>query len=85
MRPDVLVYTSEPLERDLVVAGPIRVVLYASSDAVDTDWTAKLVDVRPSGFAMNLCDGIVRARWRRGGGGGPCCWSPASSSATRST
>jgi putative CocE/NonD family hydrolase len=67
MRPDVLVYTSEPLERDLVVAGPIRVVLYASSDAVDTDWTAKLVDVRPSGFAMNLCDGIVRARWRRGG------------------
>jgi putative CocE/NonD family hydrolase len=67
MRPDVLVYTSEPLERDLVVAGPIRVVLYASSDAADTDWTAKLVDVRPSGFAMNLCDGIARARWRHGG------------------
>jgi putative CocE/NonD family hydrolase len=39
-------------------------VLYAASDATDTDWTAKLVDVRPSGFAMNLCDGIVRARWR---------------------
>jgi putative CocE/NonD family hydrolase len=67
MRPDVLVYTSEPLDRDLVVAGPIRAVLYASSDAPDTDWTAKLVDVRPSGFAMNLCDGIVRARWRDGG------------------
>jgi putative CocE/NonD family hydrolase len=41
------------------------VVLWAATDGPDTDWTAKLVDVRPSGFAANLCDGIVRARWRR--------------------
>jgi putative CocE/NonD family hydrolase len=65
MRSDVLVYTSDPLARDLTVVGPVRVVLWAATDAVDTDWTAKLVDVRPSGFATNLCDGIVRARWRR--------------------
>jgi putative CocE/NonD family hydrolase len=64
MRADVLVYTSAPLERDVTVVGPIRVVLWAATDGIDTDWTAKLVDVRPSGFAMNLCDGIVRARWR---------------------
>jgi uncharacterized protein len=64
MRNDVLCYTSEPLDRDLEVTGPISVVLYAATDAPDTDWTAKLVDVRPSGYAMNLCDGIVRARYR---------------------
>jgi putative CocE/NonD family hydrolase len=65
MRSDVLVFTSAPMERDLTVVGPVRVVLWAATDAPDTDWTAKLVDVRPGGFAMNLCDGIVRARWRR--------------------
>ncbi len=64
MRGDVLCYTSEPLERDLEVTGPIRVVLHAETDGPDTDWTAKLVDVRPNGYAMNLCDGIVRARYR---------------------
>ena len=64
MRSDVLVYTSEALAHDMAVVGPVKVALYAASDAPDTDWTAKLVDVRPSGFAMNLCDGIVRARWR---------------------
>jgi putative CocE/NonD family hydrolase len=64
MRGDVLCYTSEPLERDLEVTGPIKVILYAATDCPDTDWTAKLVDVRPSGYAMNLCDGIVRARYR---------------------
>jgi uncharacterized protein len=64
MRGDVLCYTSEPLGRDLEVTGPITVVLYAATDAPDTDWTAKLVDVRPSGYAVNLCDGIVRARYR---------------------
>jgi len=64
MRPDVLCYTSEPLGTDTEVTGPVRVVLYASTDAPDTDWTAKLVDVSPSGYAMNLCDGIVRARYR---------------------
>lgn len=64
MRPDVLCYTSAPLEQDLEVTGPIEVVLYAATDGPDTDWTGKLVDVRPSGYAMNLCDGIIRARYR---------------------
>ena len=63
-RHDVLCYSSEPLAADLEVTGPIRVVLYAASDAPDTDWTAKLVDVSPTGYAMNLCDSIVRARFR---------------------
>ena len=63
-RPDVLVYTSAPLERDLELTGPIAVHLFASSTAVDTDFTAKLVDVRPDGYAHNLQDGIVRARYR---------------------
>ena len=64
MRGDVLCYTSAPLEHDLEVTGPIAVTLFAATDAPDTDWTAKLVDVSPSGYAMNLCDGIVRARYR---------------------
>jgi hypothetical protein len=64
MRPDVLVFTSAALERDVTVVGPVKAVLWAATDGPDTDWTAKLVDVRPSGFAMNLCDGIVRGRWR---------------------
>jgi putative CocE/NonD family hydrolase len=64
MRGDVLCYTSEPLEADVEVTGPIKVVLYAATNAPDTDWTAKLVDVSPTGYAMNLCDGIIRARYR---------------------
>ena len=64
MRSDVLCYSSAPLEEDTEVTGPIKVVLYAATDGTDTDWTAKLVDVSPTGYAMNLCDGIVRARYR---------------------
>lgn len=64
MRADVLCYTSPRLESDLEVVGPIKLVLFAETDARDTDWTAKLVDVSPAGYAMNLCDGIVRARYR---------------------
>ena len=64
MRHDVLCYTTEPLEADMEVTGPIKLVLYAATDGPDTDWTAKLVDVSPTGYAMNLCDGIVRARYR---------------------
>ena len=64
IRADVLVYSSNPLEQDTEVTGPVVVTLYASSSAVDTDFTAKLVDVRPDGYAMNLCDGIIRARYR---------------------
>ena len=63
-REDVLVYSSAPLERDLEVTGPIKVHLFAASSAVDTDFTAKLVDVRPDGYAQNLQDGILRARYR---------------------
>lgn len=63
-RQDVLVYTSQVLERDLEVTGPINVHLFASSSAVDTDFTAKLVDVRPDGYAQNIQDGIIRPRFR---------------------
>jgi len=69
-RPDVLVFQTEPLEQDVEVIGPIAVRLYAASTAVDTDFTAKLIDVHPpsldfpSGFDLNLTDGIIRARYR---------------------
>jgi uncharacterized protein len=63
-RPDVLCYTSPPLEKPVEVTGPVKVILYACSSAVDTDFTAKLVDVAPCGCARNLTDGIVRARYR---------------------
>jgi putative CocE/NonD family hydrolase len=63
-RDDVLVYTSAPLAEPLTVAGPVRVRLHAATDGSDTDWTAKLVDVHPDGRAINLCDGICRARYR---------------------
>ena len=63
-RNDVLVYTSEPLEQPLEITGPVTVALWASSSAIDTDFTAKLVDVHPNGYAQNLLDGIIRARYR---------------------
>jgi putative CocE/NonD family hydrolase len=63
-RKDVLCYTTEPLAGDLDVTGPIKLKLYAASDAPDTDFTTKLVDVAPSGYAMNVADGIIRARYR---------------------
>jgi uncharacterized protein len=63
-RPDVLVYSTPPLQADVEVTGPIRVVLWAASTARDTDFTAKLVDVAPSGYAMNVAQGIIRARFR---------------------
>lgn len=63
-RPDVLVYTSAPLSADLEVTGPLTVKLFAASSAQDTDFAAKLVDVRPDGYAQNVQDGILRARYR---------------------
>jgi len=63
-RPDVLCYTTEPLAEPLVVIGPVTALIHASSSATDTDFTAKLVDVEPDGRAINLTDGIVRARYR---------------------
>jgi putative CocE/NonD family hydrolase len=66
MRDDVLVYTSQPLKQDIEVTGSVRVVLFIASTAPDTDFTAKLVDVHPDGHARNLCDGILRLRYRDG-------------------
>jgi len=63
-RDDVLVYSTPPLEQDMEVTGPVSVTLFATSSAVDTDFTAKLVDVEPDGSARNLTDGIIRARYR---------------------
>jgi len=65
-REDVLVYTSEPLSEDLEVTGPAIVKLWACSDAKDTDFVARLIDVHPDGFARHLTDGIIRARYRNG-------------------
>jgi putative CocE/NonD family hydrolase len=66
MRPDVLCYTTPPLEKEVAVVGPVTVSLWAASTARDTDFTAKLVDVAPDGTAWNLCDGIMRARYHAG-------------------
>jgi putative CocE/NonD family hydrolase len=63
-RADVLVYTTPPLKQDLEVIGPVEVVLYVATSAKDTDFTAKLVDVLPDGYARNLTDGILRMRYR---------------------
>ena len=63
-RRDVLVYSGNPLNQDLEVTGVIRVALWASTTAPDTDFTAKLVDVFPDGRAVNLTDGILRLRYR---------------------
>ena len=69
-RPDVVVFQTPPLEADVEVTGPVEVRLWVSSSAVDTDFTAKLVDVYPPsgdyplGYALNICDGIIRASYR---------------------
>jgi uncharacterized protein len=63
-RDDVLVYTTPVLEEDIEVTGPVKVKLWASSSALDTDFVARLVDVHPNGYAQNLTDGIIRARYR---------------------
>jgi len=65
-RQDVLVYTSQPLAEDREVTGTVRATLYVSSDAKDTDFTVKLVDVHPDGTAYNIDDTILRARYRDG-------------------
>lgn len=65
-RRDILVYQTDPLERAVDVAGYPSVTLWASSDAPDTDFIARLIDVHPDGFAQQLCYGIIRARFRNG-------------------
>jgi putative CocE/NonD family hydrolase len=63
-RDDVLVYSTPPLTADVEVTGPVSLDLYVQSSAADTDFTAKLVDVWPNGFAQNLTEGILRTRYR---------------------
>jgi len=63
-RDDVLVYSTPPLASDMEITGPVSLELYVKSSAVDTDFTAKLVDLWPDGFAQNLTDGILRTRYR---------------------
>ncbi|GAA0379633.1 CocE/NonD family hydrolase [Bacillus horti] len=65
-RDDVLVYTTDVLEEDVEVTGPIKMELFASSTAKDTDFMVKLLDVWPSGYVQRLTDGMVRARFREG-------------------
>lgn len=68
-RSDVLTYTTPPLESTLDIVGPIRLILYVSSSAVDTDFSARLSDVFPDGRAIHLQSGILRARYRNLDGG----------------
>jgi len=64
-RPDLVYYSTPPLSKDLIVAGPISLHLVASSSARDTDWVALLQDVYPDGKVAGLCHGIIRARFRK--------------------
>jgi putative CocE/NonD family hydrolase len=63
-RSDVLVFTTPAMAKDLEVTGPVSLEIYVSSSAADTDFTGKLVDVWPNGFAQNLTEGILRLRYR---------------------
>ncbi len=63
-RDDVLVFTTPAFTQEFEVTGPVTADLYVSSSTVDTDFTAKLIDVWPNGFAQNLTDGILRMRYR---------------------
>ena len=66
LRPDVLVYRSKPLTEALTLLGRVTVELFASSSTADTDFTAVLTDIFPDGRVYNLCNGILRARYREG-------------------
>ena len=69
-RPDVLSFETAPLAEDVMLAGPVEIELFVSSDAPDTDFTAKLIDLYPpnedypTGYALNITDGILRCRYR---------------------
>jgi len=63
-REDVLVYSTPVLDANLEVTGPVRVKLFASTSARDTDFWTQLVDVFPNGYSMHLTEGIIRARYR---------------------
>ena len=66
VRPDILVYTTQPLKEGVEVSGPVTATLYVASDAKDTDFTVKLIDVYPDGRAYNLDETIQRVRYREG-------------------
>jgi putative CocE/NonD family hydrolase len=66
VRPDVLVYTSEPLPRPIEVTGALSLILHAATSAPDTDFVAKLSDVWPDGTSRILAEGVLRARFRDG-------------------
>lgn len=65
-RNDILVYTTPTLKQGMEVSGPITLTLYVSSDARDTDFTFKVMDVYPDGKALNITENIQRMRWREG-------------------
>ena len=65
-RDDVLVYSTGPLKEGIEVTGPVEVTLYVSSDAKDTDFTVKLIEVLPDGTAYNIDENIQRVRYRDG-------------------
>jgi putative CocE/NonD family hydrolase len=65
-RQDVLVYSTEILKEAVTIAGPVEMRLFAATDGRDTDFVAKLVDVFPDGSAINLAEGILRARFHKG-------------------
>lgn len=65
-RPDVLSFSSEPLEEPVEVTGAARATLWVSTDAPDTDFSVKLIDVAPDGYAAIISDGQIRLRYRSG-------------------
>jgi hypothetical protein len=65
-REDVLIYSTEKLKKGIEITGPVKMILYASSSATDTDFMVKLVDVYPRGKALNVLDGGIRTRFRNG-------------------
>ncbi len=76
VRPDVLVYTSDILEQDTEVTGPIVLKLYAASSTPDTDFVARLTDVHPDGRSINITEGVIRARFREDVWGKPKLLEP---------
>jgi len=65
-REDILRFVSEPFTEPTEITGPVSAEIYATTDARDTDFMAKLIVVKPNGMAFNLVDGVIRARYREG-------------------
>ena len=82
LRNDVLIYTSEPLERPLWVAGKVMAKLFAATTARDTDWVVKVCDVAPDGRSLNIQEGVIRARFETASSGRSCS-NPTALTSTR--